>query len=109
MAKRRTREELQQTIQSLEPYQEAFWCLRKGMKPTKISNEERTVWLLGASRASGGVVFTEPEGYSVCWACQWANEASLSVDPYIADLGRKVRASVDAVVKAICAGTEKRA
>lgn len=101
MAKRRTREELESQIKSLEAYQEAFFCLRKGRKPVKISNEQRTVYLLGAGRASGGVVFTEPEGYSVRYATGWASEASRSVDPYIADLGRKVQACITAATKAV--------
>jgi hypothetical protein len=101
MAKRRTREELESTIKGLEAYQEAFFCLQNGRKPIKIKNEQRTVWLLGAGRSSGGVVFMEPEGYTVRYATEWASEASRSVDPYIADLGRKVHACINAAVKAV--------
>jgi hypothetical protein len=107
MAKRRSREELEKALHDAGAYQEAFWALQRGDKPVRIANEERSVWLLGASRACGGVVYQE-DGVSVHYAERWASEASRSVDPYIADIGRKVfRAVADAIKARMKADEEK--
>jgi hypothetical protein len=107
MARKRSREELEKAVHDLGAYQEAFWALRKGEKPIKIANEEREVWLLGASRACGGVVWLD-EGVSVHYAERWASDASRSVDPYVADLGRKVFRVVADAIKARIATDEAR-
>jgi hypothetical protein len=100
MAKRRSRDELEKALHDLGAYQEAFWALQRGEKPIEVTSGERSVWLLGLGRASGGVVMTEPEGYSVHYAERWASDASRSVDPYVADLGRKVFRAVADGIKA---------
>jgi hypothetical protein len=92
----------------MSAYQEAFWCLQRGEKPVKIENEERAVWLLGASRACGGVVWLDPDGVGVHYAERWAGEASRSVDPYIADIGRKVFCAVADAIKSRIAKDQAR-
>jgi hypothetical protein len=99
VSRRQTVAELLGQVKALEPYQEAFWALRRGEKPVLFTSGEgeefRSVELLGASRACGGVVLLEG---SVMYAERWAAEATHSVDPYLADLGRRVhRAIVEAV------------
>jgi hypothetical protein len=100
MARKRTREELEKALHDMGAYQEAFWALNRGEKRVKLTSGDHSVWLLGLGRASGGVVMTEREGYSVHYAERWASDASRSVDPYIADLGRQVFRAVANAIKA---------
>lgn len=108
MARKRSREELEKALENMSAYQEAFWALQRGEKPVKIQNEERTVYLLGASRACGGVVWLDPDGVGVHYAERWANEASRSIDPYVADIGRKVFRAVADAIKARVAKDQAR-
>lgn len=108
MAKRKTRDELEKDLRDMGAYQEAFWALQRGEKPVKIQNEQRTVWLLGAGRSCGGVVWLDPDGVSVHFAERWASEASRSIDPHIADIGRKVFRVVADAIKARIAKDQAR-
>jgi hypothetical protein len=108
MARKRSREELEKALYDMGAYQEAFWALQRGEKPVKIENEQRAVWLLGASRSCGGVVWLDPDGVSVHFAERWANDASRSVDSYIADIGRKVFRAVADAIKARMAKDQAR-
>jgi hypothetical protein len=73
MTIRRTRADLESAIADLEPYREAFWAIQRGEKPVKYTSGEWSVWLLGASRACGGVVLLNPEGTCVHYAERWAS------------------------------------
>ena len=91
---------------SLLAFQEAFWALRRGEVPVKFSSgeDERRVEveLLGAARASGGVVLV---GDSPVLATDWTTTASKHSDAYVRDVAYKVqRAMAEGARKA----TERR-
>lgn len=91
-----TRDELLEQIESLKAYQEAFWALQRGEKPIRISvgdgDNECTVWVLGASRACGGLVLHDVKGASVEYVFAWSSRAGRNtVDPYLRELAHKVQ------------------
>ena len=91
-----TRDELLEKIDSLTAYQEAFWALQRGDKPVRLStgegDTECTVWVLGASRACGGLVLHDEKGASVEYAFAWSSRAGQNtVDPYLRELAHKVQ------------------
>lgn len=88
--KRPTIAELQAKIRALEPYQELFYCRRE--KPIVLKSGDHKVKLVGASRASGGVVIVGPSD-SVSFACEWCQriETQYFRDPYLRDLAAQIR------------------
>jgi hypothetical protein len=115
--RKRTRSELEQAVREGDAYREAFWALMRGEKPIAVVSGEldasgepasyedgspagARAWLLGPFRASGGVVLLDAGGTSVRWALEWASDVQhlASVNPYLADVGRKVfRLCADAI------------
>lgn len=59
---------LEAKIVRLEAVQEAFFCLRKGETPVKLTSGDRTVEFIGVGRASGGCVIEEG---CVSYATDW--------------------------------------
>ncbi len=93
---------LAEQLRELGAYQEAFFCIRKGMAPVKLSSgegdEEQTCELLGAVRASGGVVIF---GSSVHWANDWLHAVREHPSYITRDLADKIhREQVKAATRA---------
>ena len=99
MSKKKSRAELEQEVQDLSAYQEAFWALQKGEKPVKLTSGPESVRLLGAGRACGGVVLLDADGCCVRYAEKWSIVAQHSFSPYLADLARQVQRAVAEGVK----------
>lgn len=103
MAKSKTDQRIEEATASLRrdlgAYQEAFWCLRAGKVPLKLSSgdgeREVSVELLGAERASGGVII---QGPSVWYATDWCAMARETADAYVRDLAHKVERAQKAAI-----------
>ncbi len=70
-------------VQDRNAYQEAFFLLRKGDKSVVLTSGERSIELLGAYRASGGLVIDEG---SVSYASVWMERVRAAGDAYLGDL-----------------------
>lgn len=90
--KKPTIAELQTKIALLEPYQEAFFCLRRGEEPVTITCEDRSATVVGLARMTGGVVIEingEPCApfYVSSFTATYAHSPH---DPYMADVARQI-------------------
>ena len=86
MAKRKTKADLERELEGMRPYQEAYWALRRGEKPIKLTSGEYVIEVLALRRAHGGLVIDTP---SVYYLEKWTAAHQNSVNPYIRELARK--------------------
>ena len=87
MARKPTKAELENKVHALEAYREAFWCIEKGLKREIITSGEHTIELLGAERASGGVVI---QGIYVYWAGDFQRDVLQGSCLYLRDIAHKI-------------------
>ncbi len=91
----RKREEEQSREKVLGAYQEAFWAMRRGEKPIRLSSGEEDrrveIELWAPSRACGGIVIAHD---SPVYASDWSMTALRHPDAYVQDLGRLVQHAV---------------
>lgn len=93
--------DLQDRIRHLEPYQEAYYCLRNGSPKHTVACEDRSIVVIGIERASGGVVI-EVNGEDCCpqYLVNWTVSVNARHDPYFASVVSKVhklqKAAIDA-------------
>jgi hypothetical protein len=98
MARRKTREELEQEIQHLSAYQELVFALFRNASsrirmvygPRKIISGEWLFWLYAVDRASGGIILDRDSGV-LGYACDVAQRWEASQDPYLCDCAAQVR------------------
>lgn len=96
MARRKTVAELESEIARLQPYQEALFCLAGAVSDAveasgiRIHSGEHTFFLIGASRAAGGVIVTV-DPTILGYACDVAQRWEASGDPYLRDCAGQVR------------------
>lgn len=81
-------EHLRAVEADLSAYQEAYWCLRAGEVPMVLRSGEESIELLGAHRASGGVVLA---GSGVTRASVWCERAIATGLPYQIELARLIQ------------------
>jgi len=91
------REAFDDVTKQLHAYQEAFWALRRGEKPIKLTvaagtDMEHTIEALALSRACGGVVL---DGPGVTYASEWCMRAIATGDAYRRELARFVEREVE--------------
>lgn len=88
--KRPTVASLTEQINDLAPYQEFFFCRHETPQKFTLSNrdgDEHTVELVGAKRASGGVVL---DGPGVFYATSYIRRLMESGCPYREDLAHRL-------------------
>ena len=90
-----SRETYDECSNQLGAYQEAFWALRRGETPIKVtvsgSECEISAEVLGITRACGGVVV---DGSHVSYMTDWLLRAS-KLDAYHRELARKVEHEIE--------------
>ena len=88
-----TKADLLRELRSLEPYQFAFFALRRGCRPVRLRDDNpdparrRRVEILDPGSPTGGVVL---EGNSCRWAGDWCSAAVQSQDVWACDMSGQV-------------------
>lgn len=102
---RKTREELESEIERLQPYEEAFYCLKNqtiadipifeyGPDMSDfiiIKNEQWTIIATGFHRAAGGVILSINGEPCVRFVSQWCSNVGVYSDPYLKDIASSLR------------------
>lgn len=81
-----TSRKIAKLTKSLSAYEEAFWAMQRGETPVRLSSGDRSVELLGADRACGGVVVRGPD---VTYANDWMKK--IGNDPSLRDIANQIR------------------
>lgn len=90
MVRKPSREELERKIAALEPYQEAYYCLREGHKSVRITSEERSIDVVGMHRACGGVIVGfDGENCYPHYLSGFIAVQSHGLDPYLQEIASK--------------------
>lgn len=85
-----TKADLQDRVWHLAAYQEAWFCRHEN--PVVVESGPHTFYLVGLSRASGGVAWAENSANHVVWIETLCTALSVrSDDAYTRDLASKIR------------------
>ncbi len=88
---RKTIADLERTIQTLQPFQEAFFCLANSLEQHTLISGDWTVVAMGFERASGGVVIRVGDTNQAIFVSEFCQSVERNGDPYMREIASKLR------------------